>query len=52
MKFSNSPFTILDKNMRSLDYQKRNLIYEDYLRKERLSEPPLLEFKKGSLGIF
>ena len=25
MKFTNSPFTILDKNMKALDYQKRNL---------------------------
>ena len=25
MKFTNSPFAILDKNMSSLDYQKRNL---------------------------
>ena len=52
MKFTNSPFAILDKNMNSLDYQKRNLIYEGYWRKERSSEPPLMEFKKGSLGIF
>ena len=29
MKFTNSPFTILDKNMNSLDYQKRNIINED-----------------------
>ena len=34
MKFTNSPFAILDKNMKSLDYQKRKLIYEDYLRTE------------------
>ena len=32
MKFTNSPFAILDKNMNALDYQKRNLIYEDYWR--------------------
>jgi len=25
MKFTNSPFAILDKNMNALDYQKRNL---------------------------
>ena len=30
MKFTNSPFTILDKNMNALDYQKRNLKNEDY----------------------
>ncbi len=29
MKFTNSPFTILDKNMNALDYQKRNIINED-----------------------
>jgi len=29
MKFTNSPFAILDKNMNALDYQKRNLINED-----------------------
>ena len=29
MKFTNSPFTILDKNMNALDYQKRNHINED-----------------------
>lgn len=34
MKFTNSPFAILDKNMNALDYQKRNLIYEDYWRGE------------------
>ena len=34
MKFTNSPFAILDKNMNALDYQKRNLIYEDYCRRE------------------
>ena len=34
MKFTNSPFAILDKNMNALDYQKRNLIYEDYWRTE------------------
>ena len=39
MKFTNSPFAILDKNMSTLDYQKRNLIYEDYWRKEVTSKP-------------
>ena len=34
MKFTNSPFAILDKNMNALDYQKRNLKYEDYWRRE------------------
>ena len=34
MKFTNYPFAILDKNMNALDYQKRNLIYEDYWRRE------------------
>ena len=34
MKLTNSPFAILDKNMNALDYQKRNLIYEDYWRRE------------------
>jgi hypothetical protein len=34
MKFTNSPFTILDKNMIALDYQKINLKYEDYCVRE------------------
>ena len=34
MKFTNSPFTILDKNMNALDYQKRNFKYEDYWGRE------------------
>ena len=34
MKFTNSPFAILDKNMNALDYQKRNLKYEDYWVRE------------------
>ena len=38
MKFTNSPFTILDKNMNALDYQKRNLINEDYWRREGESQ--------------
>ena len=37
MKFTNSPFAILDKNMNALDYQKRNLKYEDYWRREELA---------------
>ena len=38
MKFTNSPFTILDMNMNALDYQKRNLKYEDYWRSEGESQ--------------
>ena len=34
MKFTNSPFAILDKNMNALDYQKRNLINKDYWGRE------------------
>ena len=34
MKFTNSPFAILDKNMNALDYQKRNIINEDSLGRE------------------
>ena len=34
MKITNSPHTILDKNMNVLDYQKRNLINEDYWVRE------------------
>ena len=34
MKFTNSPFAILDKNMNALDYQKRNHINEDYWGRE------------------
>ena len=37
MKFTNSPFAILDKNMNALDYQKRNIINEDYWRREGIS---------------
>ena len=37
MKFTNSPFAILDKNMNALDYQKRNLKYKDYWRREGVS---------------
>ena len=35
MKITNSPFVILDKEINSLDYQKRNLIYEDFWKRER-----------------
>ncbi len=45
MKFTNSPFAILDKNMSALDYQKRNLIYEDYWSKEGTSKLPHKAFK-------
>ncbi|WP_257471685.1 hypothetical protein [Prochlorococcus marinus] len=38
MKFTNSPFAILDKNMNALDYQKRNFKYEDYWRREGESQ--------------
>ena len=38
MKFNNSPFLILDKNMKALDYQKRNLINEDYLRRKGFNQ--------------
>ena len=34
MKFTNSPFAILDKNMSALDYQKRNPINEVYWGRE------------------
>ena len=34
MKFTNSPFTILDKNMNALDYQKRIIINENYWGRE------------------
>ena len=34
MKFTNSPFAIPDKNINTLDYQKRNLIREDYWIRE------------------
>ena len=43
MKFTNSPFAILDKNMNSIDYQKRNLIYEDYWQREGLYQRPYKE---------
>ena len=38
MKFNNSPFLILDKNMKALDYQKRNLINEDYWRRKGFNQ--------------
>ena len=34
MKFTNSHFAIIDKNMNSLDYQKINLKYEEYWVRE------------------
>ena len=34
LKFTKSPLAILDKNMNAFDYPKRNLIYEDYWRRE------------------
>ena len=39
MKFSDSPFAILDKNINGLDYRKRNLIYEYFSRRERENKP-------------
>ena len=39
MKFTNSPFAILDKNMNALDYQKRNLKYQDYWKRECREHP-------------
>ena len=38
MKFTNSPFTILDKNMNALDYQKRNLINEESWGRENYKQ--------------
>ena len=38
MKFTNSPFAILNKNMNALDYQKINLKYEDYCVREMISK--------------
>ena len=35
MKFTNSPFSILNKKINALEYQKGILIYEDFLRIER-----------------
>ena len=48
MKFTNSPFAILDKNMNALDYQKRNLIYEDYWRREGVYQKLLKNLNKES----
>ncbi len=45
MKLTNSPFAILDKNMSALDYQIRNLIYEDFWRQEETIKPPHKELK-------
>ena len=45
MKFINSPFAISDKKMNALDYQKRNLIFEDYWRRERESQTNLIRYK-------
>ena len=44
MKLTNSPFAILDKNMNALDYQLRNLIYEDYWRREETNQQSNKEF--------
>ena len=38
MKFTNSPFAIIEKNMNALVYQKRNLKYEEYWRRESESQ--------------
>ena len=46
MKFTNSPFAILEKNMSTLDYQKRYLVYEDYWKKEETSILPHKEFEE------
>ncbi|KGF97090.1 hypothetical protein EU96_1731 [Prochlorococcus marinus str. MIT 9302] len=35
MQFINSPFTILDKRLNALDYQKRNLINKDFWKREK-----------------
>ncbi len=43
MKFTNSPFAILDQNMNTLDYQKRNLIYEDYWKRVGVYQRPQKE---------
>ena len=46
MKFTNSPFAILDKNMSSFDYQKRYFTYDDYRRREVASNVLHKEFEK------
>jgi len=38
MKFTNATIAILDKNMNALDYQKRNVKYEDDWRREGSSK--------------
>ena len=40
MKLTNSPFAIIDRNISTLDYQKRNLIYEEYWRGEDENQLP------------
>ena len=35
MKFINYHFAMLDRKMNALDYQKKNLIYEDFWRRKR-----------------
>ena len=51
MKFTNSPFAILDKNMNALNYQKRNLIYEDYWRREDENYSLVKNLKKQSMNF-
>ena len=51
MKFTNSPFAILDKNMNALHYQKRNLIYEDYWRREDENYSLVKNLKKQSMNF-
>ena len=46
MKFTNSPFAILDKNMSSFDYQKRYVAHEDHRRREVASNELHKEFEK------
>ena len=45
MKFTNSPFAIIDKNISALDFQKRNHIYEYYWIKEGTNKEPHKEIK-------
>ena len=51
MKFTNSPFAILDKNMNALNYQKRNLLYEDYWRREDENYSLVKNLKKQSMNF-
>ncbi len=44
MKFTNSPFAILDKNMNTLDYQKRNIINEDSWGRENDNQTKEIPF--------